>query len=98
MICENGEMRAHFLPLQTLLLTFSGWTSRHQQEVIEYLREENRVLREQIGDRRLRLTDGQRRRLAAKGKRLGRAVPARGSSFMTLDIVLRWRRGLIASK
>jgi hypothetical protein len=39
--------------------------------VIEWLREENRVLKQQLGGKRLRLTDAQRRRLAAKGKLLG---------------------------
>jgi hypothetical protein len=46
--------------------------NRHQQHVIEYLIEENRVLKGQLKGRRLRLTDDQRRRLAAKGQRLGR--------------------------
>jgi hypothetical protein len=41
---------------------------------MDYLKEENRVLREQLGERRLRLTDDQRRRLAAKAKGLGRKV------------------------
>ena len=50
-------MRADFLPLRVLLLAVSGWVNRHQQEVIEYLVEENRVLRQQIGNRRLRLSD-----------------------------------------
>ena len=48
-------MRADFLPLRLLLLTYAGWVSRHQQEVIEYLAEENRVLREQLGNRPLSL-------------------------------------------
>lgn len=52
------------LPFQFLLMTLAGWISRQQQHVIEYLQEENRVLREQVGDRRLRFTDVQRRRLA----------------------------------
>ncbi len=55
---------AVLLPLRVLLLTVSGWVHREQQDVIDYLVEENRVLREQIGGRRLRLTDHQRRRLA----------------------------------
>jgi len=42
----------------------AGWVNRGQQRVIEYLVEENRVLREQLGGRRLRLTDEQRRRRA----------------------------------
>ena len=49
-------------------------TRRQQSAVIDYLIEENRVLKEQLESvgRRLRFTDDQRRRLAAKGKPLGR--------------------------
>jgi hypothetical protein len=39
------------------MLAFAGWVNRHQQEMIEYLQEENRVLREQLGEKRLRFTD-----------------------------------------
>jgi len=52
---------------QILLVALAGWVNRHQLDVIEYLREENRVLREQLGKRRLHLTDTQRRRLACRG-------------------------------
>ncbi len=48
-------------PLQLLLATFAGWVNRQQAQVIDYLVEENRVLKEQIGNRRLRLSDDQRR-------------------------------------
>jgi hypothetical protein len=48
-------------PLQFLLLVFAGWVNRRQLEIVEYLQEENRVLREQLGDRRLRFSDAQRR-------------------------------------
>jgi hypothetical protein len=67
-------MTADLYPLQVLLVTLAGWVNRHQQHVIEYLVEENRVLKEQMKGRRLRLTDDQRRRLAAKGRRVGRRV------------------------
>ena len=50
--------------LRFLLLLFSGLVNSHQQKVIDYLLEENRVLRQQLGRRRVRLTDDQRRRLA----------------------------------
>jgi len=50
--------------LQFLVFTLAGWLNRHQEDLIDYLREENRVLREQLGGRPLRLTDAQRRRLA----------------------------------
>jgi hypothetical protein len=55
-------------PLRLLLLTVAGWVHREQAATIAYLVEENRVLKEQLRGRRLRLTDDQRRRLAAKGK------------------------------
>ena len=53
--------------LQFLILIVSGWLARRQQDVVGYLLEENRVLREQLAGKRLRLTDGQCRRLAVKG-------------------------------
>jgi hypothetical protein len=52
------------LPLQFLLLVFAGSVNRKQLEVIDYLKEENRVLREQLDGRRPRFTDDQRRWLA----------------------------------
>ena len=62
-------------PLRFLLLLFAGWVNRRHLEVIDYLKEEeNRVLREQLRGWRLRFTDEQRRRLAAKGRGLGRRV------------------------
>ena len=76
-------------PLQLLLVSFAGWVNRHQAQIIEYLVQENRVLKEQLGDRRLRLTDDQRRRLAAKGKILGRRVLARIATIVTPDTILR---------
>jgi hypothetical protein len=61
-------------PLTFFLLLFTGWINRHQQAVIEYLLEENRVLGAVNGWGRLRLTDDQRRRLAVKGRVLGRRL------------------------
>ena len=51
-------MTTDVYPLQLLLVTLAGWINRHQQHVIEYLVEENRVLKGQMNGRRLRLTDG----------------------------------------
>jgi hypothetical protein len=62
---------ADVAPFQFFLAALAGWLSRHQQDVIAYLVEENRVLRAQLRSRRLRLTDDQRRRLAARRHRLG---------------------------
>src|ERR1700692_2884256 len=53
-------------PFRFLLIAVAGWMNQPQQHAIEYLQEENRILREQLGNRRLRLTDDQRRSLAAK--------------------------------
>ena len=80
------------LPLQILLATFGGWVNRHQADAIEYLIEENRILKKQLGGKRLRLTDDQRRRLAAKGKRLGRTLLSRVATIVTPDTILRWHR------
>ena len=91
-------MTADLYPLQVLLVTLAGWVNRHQQHVIEYLMEENRVLRGQLTGRRLRLTDDQRRRLAAKGRRLGRRVLRQVTTIVTPDTILRWHRQLIARK
>jgi hypothetical protein len=41
-------MTADVYPLQVLLVTLAGWVNRHQQHVIEYLVEENRVLKGQL--------------------------------------------------
>jgi len=70
--------------------------NQRQLEIIDYLREENRVLREQLGRRRLRLTDDQRRRLAAKAKRLGRKLLSEVATIVTLETLLAWHRKLIA--
>ena len=91
-------MKAAPPALQFLLLTFAGWVNRKQQEAIDYLLEENRVLREQLGGRRLRLTDDQRRRLGAKGKPLGRDALRKFAGIVTPDTILRWYRTLIARK
>ena len=69
-----------------------------QLQVIDYLREENRVLREQLGGRRLWLNDDQRRRLAAKAKGLGRKLLSEVATIVTPETLLAWHRKLIAQK
>jgi len=96
--CETGMMNGMPPALQFLLFTFAGWVNRKQQEVIDYHLEENRVLREQLSGRRLRLTNDQRRRLAVKGKLLGRKVLGIFAGIVTPDTILRWYRKLIAQK
>jgi hypothetical protein len=60
-------MTADLYPLQVLLVTLAGWVTRHQQHVIEYLVEENRVLKGQLEGRRLRLTDDRAAGLRRRG-------------------------------
>jgi transposase InsO family protein len=85
-------------PLAFFILLFAGWVNRQQQAIIDYLLEENRVLRAAQGSRRLRLTDDQRRRLAVKGKVLGRRRLAAVAGLVTPDTILRWYRRLVATK
>src|SRR5881409_682963 len=91
-------MRRALDPFSFLITSLAGWMNQHQQYVIEYLMEENRVLREQIGNRRLRFSDHQRRRLAAKAKKLGRKLLAQVATIVTPETLLAWHRKLIAKK
>ncbi len=85
-------------PWQILVAAMAGWITRQQDAVIDYLREENRVLEEQLGRKRLRLTDAQRRRLAVRGKAIGRRALSEVASLVTPDTILRWHRQLVAQK
>jgi hypothetical protein len=70
-------------PFRFVLIAVAGWMNQHQLQMIEYLREENRVLSEQLGGRGLRFNDDQRRRLAAKAKGLGRKLLAEIATIVT---------------
>jgi len=84
--------------LHVLIAMIAGWIQRHQQQVIAYLHEENRVLKAQRGGRRLRLTDTERRRLAALAHPLGHARLKAVATIATPDTLLRWYKRLIAQK
>ena len=84
--------------LQMVLGVLTGWLDRREREAIAYLIEENRLLRYQLGGCRLRLTDADRRRLAARAYRVGRAVLREIATIATPDTLLRWHRQLIARK
>jgi len=72
--------------------------NQHQQHVIAYLMEENGVLREQIGNRRIRFNNEQRRRLAAKAKKIARKILGEVATIVTPETLLAWHRRLIAKK
>jgi putative transposase len=84
--------------LQVLIAMVAGWVQHHQQQVIAYLIEENRVLTAQLGGHRLRLTDTERRRLAALAHPLSRERLKAVATIATPDTLLRWYQRLIARK
>jgi hypothetical protein len=86
------------IPLQLILAALSGWLEREQREVINFLREENRVLKAQLRGRRMRLTDDQQQRLAVLGRRISRRTLRHISTLVTPDTILRWHRELVARK
>jgi hypothetical protein len=85
-------------PWQLLVVTLAGWIHRHQQDVIDYLVEENRILQGQFRGKRVRLTDDERCRLAVKAKALDRQALQRVATIVTPDTILAWYRKLIARK
>jgi hypothetical protein len=69
-------------PLQFLLMTFAGWVNRRQVATIDYLKEENRVLPEQLGGGEL---------IAAKHDGTARRGAGRpGTAAALRDLVVRF--------
>ena len=81
-----------------IVVALAGWVNRHQQDIIDYLIEENRVFKQQLQGRRLQLSDNDRRRLAVKAKALGRSVLDEIANLVTPDTLRAWYRKLIARK
>jgi hypothetical protein len=77
--------------MRFILLCLAGWVNREQQAVIEYLLEEIRVLKE-IHGKRPRFSDAQRRRLAAKAKKLRYGKLKEIVNIATPQTLLRWFR------
>jgi transposase len=85
-------------PWHLFVLFLASHINREQQRVIAYLQVENQVLREKLGKGRILLNDDQRRRLAMKGKALGRRALHELTTIVTPDTILRWHRELVAKK
>src|SRR5512136_1443979 len=85
-------------PWQLLFAILAGWVNHLQQQQIEYHRTTIQVLLELFGKKRILLNDDQRRRLAVKGKVLGRKRLEEIGGLFTPDTILRWHRELIARK
>jgi len=79
-----------------------GLVTRDQEETIEYLQSENKVLRELVakalGAKRIRFTERQRRRLAEFGRKLGWRRLVKYCGVATPGTIYAWHRRLIAKK
>jgi putative transposase len=80
--------------------TFSvaGWVNQEQLQVIDYLKNENRTLRRAIKAKRIRLSLEDRRRLAVKGRGIGRKWLKEVATIACPDTILGWYRDLVAKK
>ena len=85
-------------PWHVVVLFLASRLNQEQQRAVEYLQVENEVLREKLGKKRILLSDEQRRRLAVKGKVLGRSALRSLATIVTPDTILRWHRELVAKK
>jgi hypothetical protein len=87
-VAEEWRGLGAVVPLHLFIAALLGWLQREQQEIIKYLREENRVLKAQLRNTRMRFTDEQRRRLAALGAALGRRRLTQVATIVTPDTIL----------
>jgi len=74
--------------LQLFFVVLTSWLERRERDALAYLIAENRLLRRQLGTRRLRLTDADRRRLAMRAVRVGRQQLHEIASIATPDTLL----------
>ncbi len=89
-------------PNIVFLSMLSGWINRQQQEAINFLMEENKILKHELlkatGKKRIVLNDKQRRRLAILAKRVGRKMLFEISYVFSPDTLLKWFRKLAGKK
>jgi hypothetical protein len=72
--------------------------NRQQQEVIEYLKKDNRILLKKLGPGRIQSNVPQKRRLATAAFRVGRKLLRDCATFFSPDTLLKWHRMLVARK
>lgn len=84
--------------LHFILVTLAGFINRQQQDMIAYLQEENRILREKLGGKRVLLNVAQKRRLATAAMKVGRHLLHECGTLFTPETLLRWHRMLVARK
>ena len=91
-------MATSLFPLQYLIAVLALWLNRQQQDAIDYLTEENRMLKAKLGGRKIQFTDAERCRLAIRAKALGRKLLSQIDTLVTPDTLIRWHRPLVAQK
>jgi putative transposase len=79
-------------PWQLLFAALCGWVTQRQQQMIAFQNTQIESLLEELGQKRLLLTDDQRRLLAVKGHALGRKALRELTTIVTPDTILRWHR------
>lgn len=84
------------MPWKRMLAYITGSVNEDLLRRIEYLLEENRVLRNQ-GEKRILLTDPERRTLAEKAVTLGKLM-ADTVTIVKPETILKWHRKLVAKK
>lgn len=91
-------MATSLFPLQYLIAAFGLWLNRQQQVVIDYLKEENQLLKAKRSGRKIHFTDAERCRLAIRAKALGRKLLGQTDTLVTPGTLLRWHRQLVAQE
>jgi len=84
-------MSVILFPFSLVVSCTAGWLNQHQQRTIDYLVEGDRALREQIRFRRIRFTDDQRRRLAARARKAGRSALSGIATIVILETLMAWQ-------
>ena len=82
-------------PWHLLLVLLSEWVRQQQDKVIEFQKAQIEILMKELGPQPIRLSDDQRRRLAVKGKVLGRKKLQELTTIVQADTILRWHRQLV---
>lgn len=85
-------------PLTFFAVALAGRMNRHQQDAVAYLTEENHILREKLGKKRLILNESQKCRLATAAMKLGKDLLRQFGTLFSPDTLLRWHRWFVARK
>jgi len=85
-------------PWTFFAVAVAGWMNRQQQQVIEYLRTENQILREKLGTKRVLLNESQKCRLATAAMKLGKDLLRKWGTLFSPETILRWHRWFVARK